>query len=191
MTRLRHCQQLCHQPQRTSGPRLNVLLCPLRWSPLETRIRGAKMNRRGMIALVGGAAGYAFLRPDVARTKTIGPKPRIGMLWHAGSAEGELVYLVAFRQGLADLLCRGKKHHSGTSLPCRKTRAVSEHGRGACRAKGGRFGRCRTTARSGTTASTEILPIVFVAAYDPIGVRLVNNIARPSRNITGYPFLIR
>ena len=60
------------------------------------------MNRRNFIALVGGAAGYAFLRPDIARTETIGPKPRIGMLWHAGSAEEELVPLAAFRQGLAD-----------------------------------------------------------------------------------------
>jgi hypothetical protein len=60
------------------------------------------MKRRNFIALVGGAAGYAFLRPDVARTETVGPKPRIGMLWHAGSAEEEAVYLAAFRQGLAD-----------------------------------------------------------------------------------------
>ena len=124
---LRHCQQFFHQPQRTSGPRLNVLVCPLRWSTLGERIRGVKMNRRNFIALVGGAAGYTFLRPDIARTETIGPKPRIGMLWHAGSARGEVCTSRRIPAGTCRFwLCRGTKHRSGASLPCRKTRAVSE-----------------------------------------------------------------
>ena len=33
--------------------------------------------------------------------------------------------------------------------------------------------------------ATATIPIVFVAAYDPIGVGLVNSIARPNANITG------
>ena len=186
MTRLRHCQQLCHQPQRTSGPRLNVLLCPLRWSPLETRIRGAKMNRRGMIALVGGAAGYAFLRPDVARTKTIGPKPRIGMLWHAGSAEEKSVYLVAFRQGLADFgYVEGKNIIVEHRFPAEKPERFQSMAAELVALKVDVLVAAGQPPALALQRATEILPIVFVAAYDPIGVGLVNNIARPSRNITG------
>ena len=61
------------------------------------------MRRRDFILLVSSATGYAVVRPGVRPAEALGQMPRIGMLWHAGSADEELIYLAAFRQGLADV----------------------------------------------------------------------------------------
>ncbi len=54
------------------------------------RFEGLTMRRREFIALAGGAAA----RPLVAHTQQPSNKiPVVGVLWHAGSAEEEDVYL--------------------------------------------------------------------------------------------------
>ena len=60
------------------------------------------MNRREFITLLGGAAGYSAIWPRAGRAQSHGKMARIGMLWHARSADEESIYLAAFRQGLAD-----------------------------------------------------------------------------------------
>src|SRR5947209_2556086 len=57
------------------------------------------MRRREFITLLGGAAAAW---PVAARAQQSRKLPKIGVLWHAGSAEQEAVYLSALRQGLAD-----------------------------------------------------------------------------------------
>jgi hypothetical protein len=44
------------------------------------------MKRREFITLIGSSTAYAALQPRLAESQQIRPKPRIGMLWHAGSA---------------------------------------------------------------------------------------------------------
>jgi putative tryptophan/tyrosine transport system substrate-binding protein len=61
------------------------------------------MRRRAFIATIAGAAGYVVSKPRLVRSESLAPKPRVGVLWHGGSAEEESVYLTAFRQGLADV----------------------------------------------------------------------------------------
>src|SRR3981189_292904 len=56
------------------------------------------MRRREFITLLGGAAVW----PLVARAQQSRHLPVVGLLWHAGSAEEEAVYLGAVRQGLRD-----------------------------------------------------------------------------------------
>jgi len=56
------------------------------------------MKRRNFIALLGGAA-MAVPFAVWAQRQT----PRIGMLWHAGSAEEEGTYFTALMKGFADL----------------------------------------------------------------------------------------
>jgi putative tryptophan/tyrosine transport system substrate-binding protein len=55
------------------------------------------MQRRDFITLLGGSA----VAWPLAAQGT-GKIPRIGVLWHAGSAAEEAIFLAAFRQGLAD-----------------------------------------------------------------------------------------
>src|SRR5271154_1104786 len=66
--------------------------------PVSTR--GGCMRRREFIKAVGGAAAGL---PLAARAQNAAKVPRIGVLWHAGSAAEEAIYLGAFRQGLGDL----------------------------------------------------------------------------------------
>ena len=57
------------------------------------------MKRRELLTLLTGLMAC----PSIARAQDTRAVPRVGVLWHAGSAEEEAVYLAAFRQGLADL----------------------------------------------------------------------------------------
>jgi putative tryptophan/tyrosine transport system substrate-binding protein len=59
------------------------------------------MRRREFITALGGAAAIAAW-PLAAHGQRAGLR-RIGVLWHAASAEEEAVYLGALREGLADL----------------------------------------------------------------------------------------
>jgi putative tryptophan/tyrosine transport system substrate-binding protein len=144
------------------------------------------MRRRDFITLVSGAAGYGLLLPNLARSEPIKRTPRIGMLWHAGSAEEETVYLAAFRQGLADVgYVEGKNIVVEHRFPGEKPERFQSM---AAELVGLKLdvlvaaGQPPALALQRATAS---IPIVFVAAYDPIGVGLVTNIARPNGNITG------
>src|SRR5580704_351739 len=58
------------------------------------------MQRREFIKLAGAAAVAGPLAAHAQQNKSI---PRIGVLWHAGSAGEEAIYLGAFVQGLHDL----------------------------------------------------------------------------------------
>src|ERR1700742_5025352 len=66
------------------------------------------MDRRNFIALLGGTAA-AF---PVAASAQQRPLPKIGMLWHAGSAEEEGPYIIALMKGFAALgYVEGKTAH--------------------------------------------------------------------------------
>jgi hypothetical protein len=58
------------------------------------------VRRRAFITLLGGAAAAW---PLAARAQQSSLTRKIGVLWHAASAEEEAVYLGALREGLAEL----------------------------------------------------------------------------------------
>ncbi len=144
------------------------------------------MKRREFIALIGGAAGCAVLRPGLVRTETVRQKPRVGMLWHAGSAEEESVYLAAFRQGLSDVgYVEGQNIIVQHRFPAEKPERFQSMAKELADLKLDVLiaaGQPPALALQRATTST---PIVFVAAYDPLGVGLVTSLARPTGNITG------
>src|SRR3974390_1379044 len=139
---------------------------------------GRIMRRREFINLIGSATVGANLQPTLARSQnSVRIKPRIGMLWHAGSAEEESVYLAAFRQGLADVgYVEGQNIVVEHRFPAEKPERFQSM---AAELVGLKLdvlvaaGQPSALALQRATATT---PIVFVATYDPIGLGLVNNL---------------
>jgi putative tryptophan/tyrosine transport system substrate-binding protein len=144
------------------------------------------MKRRDFIAVVGGAAGYGLLRPNLAQSQAIGRKPRIGMLWHAGSAEEESIYLAAFRKGLADVgYIEGQNIIVEHRFPAENPERFQSMAAELVGLKLDVLVAAGQPPALALQRATTSIPIVFVAVYDPIGVGLVTNLARPSGNITG------
>jgi putative tryptophan/tyrosine transport system substrate-binding protein len=141
------------------------------------------MRRRKFIKLIGSAA---VAWPLAARAQGTGKIPRIGVLWHAGNAAEEAIFLAAFRQGLADFgYVEGRnivaEHRFPAELPDRFQSMAAE-------LVGLKMDVLVAAGQPPALAlqqATKTIPIVFVAANDPIGVGLVNSLARPSGNITG------
>jgi putative tryptophan/tyrosine transport system substrate-binding protein len=142
------------------------------------------MRRRTL--LLGLAAGLPFGVPAAAQQ----PAARVGHLT-GGSLAGRAAFLAAFREGLA-----GLGHVEGRNLVL--------DARGA----DGRFDRLAmlgqelialkpdvlfvttTPAALAAKAATATVPIVFAGVADPLGIGLVDSLARPGANVTGITNLI-
>jgi putative tryptophan/tyrosine transport system substrate-binding protein len=75
------------------------------------------MKRRQFVTLLAGAAAWP-LAALAQQGKNI---PTVGVLWHAGSAEEEEVYLSVLLKAFNDLgYVEGKEHSSRSSLSQRK-----------------------------------------------------------------------
>src|SRR5262249_22718026 len=150
---------------------------PLAWS-LE-----GQMRRREFIKLVGGAAVAWPLSVRAENSRKI---PRIGVLWHAGSAAEEGRYFTGFVDGL-----RGLGYLEGTNI-------VLEH-----RFPNEMPDRFRNMAAELVSLNVDVLvsvgsqtafyaweatrtiPIVFIFVPDPVGSKFVMSLARPGGNATG------
>jgi putative ABC transport system substrate-binding protein len=141
------------------------------------------MKRREFITLLGGAAATW---PLVARGQTRVKIPRIGVLWHAGSAEEEAIYLGAVRQGLSDFgYVEGQNIILENRFPAENPeRFVSLAAELAALNVNVLVAINRIAALAAQRATTTI-PIVFVAVPDPVGSKLVASFAHPGGNITG------
>jgi putative tryptophan/tyrosine transport system substrate-binding protein len=146
------------------------------------------MKRRQFITLVGGAAAAW---PLAARAQQSSNKiPVVGVLWHAGSAEEEEVYLSVLVKAFNDLgYVEGKNIHLDHRFPAEKPERfrilakelvdekpdviIAVTGFGAAEAK-----------RASST-----IPIVVTVAYDAVGMGLVESLARPGGNVTGLSLM--
>jgi putative ABC transport system substrate-binding protein len=152
------------------------------WNCKKRSYREGRMQRREFITLLSGAAVW----PLSAHAQQRGKVPRVGVLWHAGSAEEEAIYLNAFQQGLDGLgYIDGRTVTLEHRFPNEQAeRFVSL----AAELVGLRVdvlvvvtGLAAAAAQWATTA----IPIVFILVPDPIGTKLVSSLARPGGNITG------
>ena len=146
------------------------------------------MRRREFITLVGGAAaGW----PLAARAQQSSSRvPVVGVLWHAGSAEEEDVYLSVLVKAFNDLgYVEGKNIHLDHRFPDERPERfrtlaqelvdekpdaiIAVTGFGALEAK----------------RATSTIPIVVTVAYDAVGMGLVESLARPGGNVTGLSLM--
>jgi putative tryptophan/tyrosine transport system substrate-binding protein len=140
------------------------------------------MRRREFIAGIGSAVAW----PVVARAQQPAKIPRIGVLWHAGSAEQEGTNYKALVKGFIDKgFIDGKtivlEHRFPNEQPAQFRSMAAElvsSGVDVLVAIG-------ANAPPFAKEATKSIPIVFALVPDPLGSKLVNSLARPEANVTG------
>ena len=141
------------------------------------------MRRRAFIGFVGGAAANWAI---AARAQQAAKVPRVGVLWHASSAEEEGSNFTALVAGFSEIgYVVGRsiilEHRFPAELPAQFRSMAAElvaSGVDVLVAIGA------NAAPYAKEAATRI-PVVFAIVPDPLGSNLVKSLARPEANVTG------
>ncbi len=141
------------------------------------------MTRRDLITLLGGVLAAL---PHIAHAQPVRRTPRIGVLWHAASAEEEATYLGALRQGLIDLgYFEGRTITLENRFPAERPERFMSMAVELATSKVDVLVAVTRLAALAAQRATTTIPVVFVVVPDPVGSKLVNSLARPGGNITG------
>src|SRR5262249_39086249 len=142
----------------------------------RTRRRGDRMNRRAVIALLGGAAASW---PLVARAQLSDRMRRIGVLM--GNAEDDTetkAQLVAFRQGLQQLgWSEGRNLRIDTRFAADRPDRYEGLAKELTALQPDVLFAYTTPIAAALQRETRTTPIVFVQVSDPVGSGLVASLA--------------
>jgi putative tryptophan/tyrosine transport system substrate-binding protein len=145
------------------------------------------MRRRDFITLLGGAAAAW---PIAARAQQSKDTPTVGVLWHAGSAEEEDVYLSVLVKAFNDLgYVEGKNIHLDHRFPAENPDRYRTLGQELIDAKPDAIVAVTVAGAVALKQLTSTIPIVFVLVPDPIASGLVESLARPGGNATGLSLM--
>src|SRR5499425_715878 len=141
------------------------------------------IDRRAFIALVGGSILVAPLAAHAQQRSGIA---KVGVLWHAASAEEEgplFKGLVdAFRAlGYVEGRNISLEHRFPNEVPERFKSMATELVALNVDALVG----AGTQAAVALREATKTIPIVFMFSPDPVGTKLVDSLGRPGGNVTG------
>ena len=140
------------------------------------------MQRREFITLLSVAA----VSPLSAHAQQRGRVPRVGVLWHAGSAEEEGPYFIALQQALNALgYINGRTITLEYRFPNEEPDRFASMAAELAASKVEVLVAVSTLSAMAAQRATTTIPIVFVLVPDPVGTKLVNSLARPGGNITG------
>jgi putative ABC transport system substrate-binding protein len=148
------------------------------------------MRRRDFLGVVSGAAAawslaWPLAWPLAGRAQQVGKVPRVGYLWHAANAEEEGPYYTALLEGFARYgYVPGHnvilEHRFPNENPERfRIMAAELVSLNPDVLMGGAIG--STYLKNATSK----IPIVFMFVPDPVGLKLVESLARPGGNATG------
>jgi putative tryptophan/tyrosine transport system substrate-binding protein len=143
------------------------------------------VRRREFIGLVGGAAaGW----PLAVRAENTSKKiPVVGVLWHAGSAEEEDVYLTVVQQALADLgYIEGKNVRLENRFPAEQPDRFRTLARELVELKPDVIIAVTNLGAIELKKITNTIPIVLVIGVDPVSAGIVESLARPGGNVTAH-----
>ncbi len=142
------------------------------------------VSRRSV--LIGlGLAALPTSRTAFAQRQAV-KNPRIGVLWHAGSAEEEKIPLGALVEGFKTLgYTEGKniifEHRFPNEQPERFVSLALE----LVRLNVDVLIAVTRQAALAAQNATQTIPIVFMVVPDPVGSKLVDSLSRPGGNATG------
>jgi len=141
-------------------------------------------SRRAFITLLGSVAAAW---PLSARAQQSSNKiPVVGVLWHAGSAEEEDVYLRILVKAFNELgYVDGKNIHLDQRFPAENPELFRKFGQELVDAHPAVLMAITTIGAVTLKKLTSSIPIVFVFVTDPLGFGLVDSLARPGGNATG------
>src|SRR6266550_1690986 len=139
-------------------------------------------RRRILVGLGVGSLSTALPAFAQQGVKT----PKVGVLWHAGSAEEEKIPLGGLVEGFTNLgYVDGKnivlEHRFPNEQPDRFISLAAE----LVQLKVDVLVAVTRNAALAAQRATTTIPTVFIAVPDPVGSKLIDNLARPAGNITG------
>jgi ABC-type uncharacterized transport system substrate-binding protein len=142
------------------------------------------LKRRDFITLLGGVA---IAWPLAARAQQRKKTARIGVLWHAGSAEEEAVFLRPLVEGIANQgYVEGQNVIFEHRFPAERPERFKAMAAELAQLDLDVLVTSAPAAAYAAKAATSTIPIVFIVVPDPVEGGLVDSLARPGGNITGY-----
>jgi ABC-type uncharacterized transport system substrate-binding protein len=146
------------------------------------------MKRRQFMTLIGGAAASWPLTSHAQQSSN--KIPTVGVLWHAGSAEEEDVYLSVLVKAFNDLgYVDGKNIHLDHRFPAENPERFRTLARELVDEKPDAIIAVTLLGALELKKATRTTPIVFVLVPDPIGSGLAESLARPGGNTTGLSLM--
>ena len=144
------------------------------------------MRRRDFLALAAGAAALSPIEARAQR-KAI---PRVGVLWHAGSAEEEDVYLSVVQKAFSDLgYVDGKTIVLEHRYPAEQAERFRSMAQELVASKLDVIVSVTELGARELRKATSTIPVVVVLAPDPVAAGLVDSLARPGGNVTGLSLM--
>ncbi len=149
---------------------------------------GTAMKRRAFITFLGGAAVAYPLAIQAQQPKKV---RRIGVLWHAGSAQEEDVYLRVLTKAFNDLgYVEGKNIELEHRFPAEQPELFRTLARELVESKVDVIVTVTALGAVMVRQATSTIPVVFVLVSDPVGDGLVESLARPGGNATGLSLML-
>jgi putative tryptophan/tyrosine transport system substrate-binding protein len=141
------------------------------------------MERRTFFGMIAGSLLGAPLAVEAQQTGRI---PRVGVLWHAGSADEEGSYYTGLLEGFRDLgYVDGRniilEHRFPNEMP-ERFRSMSAE---LVALKVDVLVTVGTQTAPYARDATTSIPVVFIFVPDPVGSNFVDSLRRPGRNMTG------
>jgi putative ABC transport system substrate-binding protein len=147
------------------------------------------MRRREFMILVGGGAAASVISPS-----PLGAQQQTGKIYHIGflsNGSGPAPYYEAFESSLATL-----GYHVGRNLVIERRYAAGDLGR--LQALAGDLVRANvevivtdtTPATAAAKQATAHIPIIMASGGDAVGAGLVESLAHPGGNVTGFSTLV-
>ena len=146
------------------------------------------MKRRTFVGLLGSAAAAW---PLIARAEQFSNRiPVVGVLWHAGSAEEEDVYLSVLVKAFNDLgYVEGKNIHLDHRFPAEKPERFRALAQELVDEKPDVIIAVSSFGMREVKRDTSTIPIVFVLGQDPIRDGFVESLDHPGGNATGLSLM--